>query len=306
VTIVAGIAYCLTIAGPPIAQGLLSLAFALFFFGVTSGAMDVGMNALAVEIEQRSGKPIMSSIHGMWSAGGFAGAIVGSFFARENIGVQMHLFSIAGALLVTMIIARRWLPPSTVVAAEPASHFVRPQAAMLGLGVIVFCSFLIEGAMADWSAVLLRDSFDASEATAALGYAAFSLAMMVMRFIGDRVVTPTNATSFVRTMNLIAAAAFAFALWSQLTPALLIALILMGIAVATLAPLVFRAAGNRASSNAGSAIAAMATLGYGGFLVGPPVVGWFAQVSSLSIALVIVVLLAVTIAGMAGHLAEPK
>ena len=305
-TIVASVAYCLSVAGPPLAQGLLSLVLALFFFGVSSGAMDVGMNAVAVEIEQRTGKQIMSSIHGMWSAGGFAGAIVGSFFAKQNIGVTIHLFSVAAALLFALLIARRWLPLSTVVASEPSSHFVRPEAAMLGLGVIVFCSFLIEGAMADWSAVLLRDSFDTSDATAALGYAAFSLAMMVMRFIGDRVVTPTNATSFVRTINLIAAAAFGFALWSQLTPALLMALILMGVAVATLAPLVFRAAGNRSKTDAGSAIAAMATLGYGGFLVGPPVVGWFAQVSSLPIALSVVVVLGVTIAVMAGHLAEPR
>lgn len=305
-TFVASIAYCLSVAGPPLAQGLLSLVFALFFFGVASGAMDVGMNALAVEIEQRSGKQIMSSIHGMWSAGGFAGAVVGSFFAKQGIGVSMHLFSIAAALLLALLFARRWLPRSAVVAAESSSHFVRPEAAMLGLGVIVFCSFLIEGAMADWSAVLLRDSFDASDATAALGYAAFSLAMMVMRFIGDRVVTPMNATAFVRTINLIAAAAFGLALWLQLTPALLIALILMGIAVATLAPLVFRAAGNRARANAGNAIAAMATLGYGGFLVGPPVVGWVAQVSSLPIALTVVVVLGVTIAVMAGHLSERK
>lgn len=306
VTIAVSAAYCLSLAGPPMASSLLTLAIALFLFGLTSGAMDVGMNALAVEIEQRGSKPIMSSVHGMWSAGGFAGAIVGSFFAKQDIGVQMHLFCVAGVLLLALIIARRGIPPSTVVKSEPASHFVRPEAAMLGLGVIVFCSFLIEGAMADWSAVLLRDSFAASDATAALGYAAFSLAMMVMRFIGDRVVTANNATAFVRTTNLVAAAAFGVALWSQVTIVLMIALILVGVAVATLAPLVFRAAGNRSKTNAGSAIAAMATLGYGGFLVGPPVVGWFAQVSSLSIALIVVVVLGVTIAVMAGHLSESK
>ena len=175
---------------------------------------------------------------------------------------------------------------------------------MLGLGVIIFCSFLIEGAMADWSAVLLRDSFEASEATAALGYAAFSLAMMVMRFVGDRVVSHWNATALLRTMNILGAAAFAYALWSRQTIAMLVALVLVGIGVATVAPLVFRAAGNRARSGAGNAIAAMATLGYGGFLVGPPVVGWFAQASSLRISLGLIVVLALTIAVMAGHLRD--
>ena len=304
VTVVSAIAYCLVLSGPGFAAGLGTLALCLFFFGLASGAMDVAMNAIAVEVEDLIAKPIMSSLHGMWSAGGLAGAVTGSLFARQNVPVQTHLLIASAVLVATLVVAKRWLPASRVVASDSSPHFVRPEAAMLGLGIIVFCSFLIEGAMADWSAVLLRDSFATSEATAALGYAAFSLAMMGMRFAGDRVVSHWNATSLLRWTNIVSALMFAAALWMLNIGLMMVALALVGIGVATVAPLVFRAAGKRSRSGAGHGIAAMATLGYGGFLVGPPAVGWLAEASSLRFALCVLVLLSFTIAGLAYHLKE--
>lgn len=304
VCIVSSVLYCLALLTPALMPNLILLALSLFLFGLASGAMDVSMNALAVEVENNFGKPIMSMLHGMWSFGGLAGAVTGSFFAKQSISAPMHLLIAGAILLMAFAVSQRWLPRSAVPKGEPAPHFVRPEAAMIGLGLIVFCSFLIEGAMADWSAVLLRDTFNTTEATAALGYAAFSLAMMAMRFAGDRIVTHWNATSLLRTSNVIAAAVFALALWSLNVPLMMLALTLVGIGVATVAPLVFRAAGKRSRSGVGNAIAAMATLGYGGFLVGPPLVGWLAEVTTLRIALSVVVVLAVMIVLLAYHLRE--
>jgi MFS family permease len=301
---VSSVAYCLALLAPAIAPNLILLALSLFVFGFASGAMDVAMNALAVEVENRSKKPSMSMLHGMWSFGGLAGALTGSFFAKQNVAAANHLIIAGVLLLVALVLSKRWLPRSAVVQADSAPHFVRPEAAMIGLGLIVFCSFLIEGAMADWSAVLLRDTFNTSEATAALGYAAFSLAMMAMRFAGDRIVLHWNATSLLRTSNVVAAAAFAIALWSLNVPLMMLALTLVGIGVATVAPLVFRAAGKRSRRGPGNGIAAMATLGYGGFLVGPPLVGWVAEATTLRIALVVVVVLALMIVVLAHHLRE--
>jgi MFS family permease len=304
VTVVSSVLYCLALLAPASVPNLILLALSLFVFGFASGAMDVAMNALAVEVENLSKKPVMSMLHGMWSLGGLAGALTGSFFAKQNVGAANHLFIAGVLLLIAFVLSKRWLPRSTVVKGDSAPHFVRPEAAMIGLGMIVFCSFLIEGAMADWSAVLLRDTFDTSEAAAALGYAAFSLAMMAMRFAGDRIVLHWNATSLLRTSNVVAAAAFAIALWSLNVPLMMLALTLVGIGVATVAPLVFRAAGKRSRRGPGNGIAAMATLGYGGFLVGPPLVGWVAEVTTLRIALVVIVVLALMIVVLAHHLRE--
>lgn len=304
VVILSGLVYCASLAAPPWMQSLALLMLSLFAIGVANGAMDVSMNALAVEVESTLGKPIMSSLHGMWSAGGLGGAIVGSAFAKQGVPATIHLGVIASILVVTLLIAKRWLPTgASRRSTEPTPHFARPEAAMIGLGIIIFCSFLIEGAMADWSAVLLRD-LHASEATAALGYAAFSVAMMLTRFAGDRIVARWSATALLRYTNSIAAVSLAVALWLQHIGLTLLAFALLGLGTATVAPLVFREAGRRSRIGAGHGVAAMATVGYGGFLVGPPFVGWLAQVTSLHVALALIVLLALCIAVMARHLRD--
>lgn len=158
--------------------------------------------------------------------------------------------------------------------------------------------------MADWSAVLLHDSLKTTAAAAALGYAAFSLAMTGMRFAGDRLVVQWGAVRLLRYTNVVAAFALALALWIQHVGFTMVAFALIGLGMATVAPLVFGAAGRRARLGAGHGIAAMATAGYGGFLVGPPLVGWLAQATSLRAALGVLAVLALTIAGLAHHVRE--
>jgi MFS family permease len=305
-TIATGLAYCVVLPGPTFAGGLTMLAFLLFIFGAANGAMDVSMNALAVEVESFVGKPIMSSFHGMWSIGGLAGAGVGALFAQQDISPQLHLLVVASILAIAMLVARRWVPASQPHASpETVAHFARPERAMLGLGGIIFCAFLIEGAMADWSAVLLHDSLHTTAAKAALGYAAFSLAMTSMRFAGDRLVTRWGAVQLLRCTNVVAAFALAAALWLQHVGLTMLAFALMGFGMATVAPLVFGAAARRSLHGAGHGIAAMATVGYAGFLMGPPILGWLAQASSLRVALSVLALLALAITALAHHVREP-
>jgi MFS family permease len=305
-TIATGLAYCVVLPGPTFAWGLTTLALLLFVFGAANGAMDVSMNALAVEVETFVGKPIMSSFHGMWSIGGLAGAGVGALFAQKDISPQLHLLIVASILTLAILVARQWVPPSQPHASpESVAHFAWPERAMFGLGGIIFCAFLIEGAMADWSAVLLHDSLHTTAANAALGYAAFSLAMTSMRFAGDHLVIRWGAVRLLRCTNVVAAFALATALWVQHVGLTMLAFALVGFGMATVAPLVFGAAARRALHGAGHGIAAMATVGYAGFLMGPPLLGWLAQASSLPVALSLLAILALAITVLAHHLREP-
>jgi MFS family permease len=305
IALASGLAYCLALAIPPHTTSLLSLSAALFVFGFTSGAMDVAMNAVAVEVEELAGKPIMSSLHGLWSAGGLAGALMGGLFAKLGFSPQAHLGLASIALVIVVAAVRALLPPSKIhPTAESTPHFALPEANMIGLGIIICCSFLIEGAMADWSAVLLRDAMATTEAVAALGYAAFSLAMMGLRFAGDRIAERWDASTLLQVMNAIGAVAFGAALWLQHVGFTMIAFALMGFGVATVAPLVLRAAAHRSHHGPGHGIAAMSTVGYGGFLIGPPLVGWLADLTSLPIALSLLVVLALAIVAFAGQLRE--
>jgi MFS family permease len=302
-TLVTGFAYFAVLPFPMFAPSLSLLAIALFAFGAANGAMDVSMNALGVETETALDKPIMSSLHAMWSAGGLSGAALGGLLANQNISPQVHLLGAAALVGATMLIAKFWaLQPAPAPVSQSTPHFARPEATLMGLGAMVFCAFLIEGAMADWSALLLRDAYGATEGIAALGYAAFSVAMMSMRFAGDRLITRWGAVRVLRSTNIVAALALAAVLWHSDIALVMTAFALVGLAMATVAPLVFRAAAQRARSGPGQGIAAMATMGYGGFLAGPPIVGWIAQATSLRTALALLVVLGAIIAMLAHHL----
>ena len=290
----------------PLFVGLfVSLLIVLFVFGAANGAMDVAMNALAVEAETAYGKPIMSSFHGLWSVGGLTGAALGSAAAHANMAASTHLLIAAVVLGTAVAAVIPWLPrrvaavASAVDAAhevEPKRRFGLPDRGLIGLGCIVFCAFLVEGAMADWSAVFLHDTLGTTASRAALGYAAFSLTMTVMRLAGDHLVSRWGAVPMLRWFNLAGAAALLLALAFAHVGATMLAFAVCGLGVATVAPTVFGAAARREGpQHAGRGIAAMASFGYTGFLIGPPLIGWLAEATDLRWALGVLPLLLVTI-----------
>ena len=306
VTLVVSLAYGALLVLPTLAPNGWLLGLALALFGAANGAMDVAMNALAVEVEQRVGRPIMSSLHGLWSAGGLAGALLGGLLAHREVAPSWHLAGVGVAAIGAVLLARRGLGGhvgEVHAAEEEAPRWAKPEAALAGLGAIIFAAFLIEGAMADWSAVYLNGALGTTQAEAALGYSVFAMAMMGMRFAGDRLVLKWGAVPMLRTLNALAVVGLVAALVSGSLVVTLPAFALTGLAIGTVAPLVFSAAAQRSRRGAGQGIAAMATLGYGGFLIGPPVIGWLAQATSLQAALSVLVLLAGVIAALAGHLA---
>jgi MFS family permease len=301
-TLATALLYCLLLPLPVFATSLPLLVAALALLGMANGSMDVTMNAHAVEVEAFVGRPIMSSLHGMWSIGGVVGATAGGLLVGQGLSQQAHLALVAALLLVGVLIARRHLPPSTVHDEVAGPKFALPSAAMLGLGCLIFRAFLIEGALADWSAVYFQDSLRTSPAMAALGYGAFAFAMTVMRFLGDRTAAAWGAAPLLRWSNGAAAIALAAALgWPQVGLTAL-AFVITGVGIATVAPLVFGAAARRSSTGAGQGIAAMAAMGYSGFLVGPAFIGFVAQATSLRLALGLLAALAALMSALAYHL----
>ena len=301
-TLVTALLYCLMLPLPVFATSLPLLVLALGLLGMANGSMDVTMNAHAVEVESYCGKPIMSSLHGMWSVGGVVGATAGGLLVGQGVSQQAHLAMVAALLIVGVLISRRYLPPSTVHDEVAGPKFALPSAAMLGLGCVIFCAFLIEGALADWSAVYFQDLLHTTPAAATVGYAAFAFAMTVMRFLGDRTAATWGAEPLLRWSNGAAAIALAVALWAQHVGLTAAAFVITGVGIATVAPLVFGAAARRSTSSAGQGIAAMAAMGYSGFLVGPAFIGFVAQTTSLRVALGLLAAMAAVISVLAYHL----
>lgn len=266
----------------------------LFLFGMAMSTMDVAMNAQAVEVEELSKKPLMSTFHAAFSVGGFAGAAIGAGMAGQGIAPTMHFLIVAVLFLLFALFVSRYLLAHQVVDTDEADDtptFQLPSRALLPLGIVAFAGAVGEGAVADWSGVYLSDIVGTDAGTAALGFAIFSIMMTVGRLSGDYLTTRFSASRIVRmggflaTVGLVLAIGFATPLFS------LIGFGIVGLGLATVVPLAFSAAGRLPEVSASVGIAGVATIGYAGFLAGPPVIGLIAEGTSLQIALMVVVLL---------------
>jgi MFS family permease len=294
VTQLTAIGYCLALPLLALASNAAMLTGALFVYGALYGALDVAMNSQAVAVEERYGRPIMSFFHALFSLAGLVGAALGGLVAKAGIGPLAHFnwaaLMIGGAMvLVAWPLLLTTIEHSTDLAqTEPRTSWTRPPAALLALGALAFCIMMGEGSMADWSAIYLREN-GATEANAALGFAAFSIAMAAMRFLGDILSARLGAMRLVQVGGLFAAAGLGAALLiGGVTPALF-GFAAAGLGFATIVPQVFSAAGRTAGMAPGPAIATATTIGYSGFLLGPPLIGFAADAVGLRSALFLIV-----------------
>lgn len=268
----------------------------LFVFGFGHGMLDVAMNVQAVEVERLMNRPINSSIHALWSVGGLTGAVLGCVIAALQWPVVWH-FSLLAIVLAgaSLPILTRLLPDppqgqEKANAGDASAESKEPvkRSALLGvflLGVIAFCVMAGEGAMADWSAVLLHQVLGASEGVAAMGYAVFAVAMASCRFAGDRVSSSLGPRRQVRFSALLALVGVVLAISSTHFVMALAGFALMGMGFATIVPAVFSACNRVPGVSPSTALASVSTIGYFGFLLGPPLIGLVAEWSSLRVAL---------------------
>jgi MFS family permease len=300
VVVLAALSNCLSLPLLALAPSGWTLALALFVFGFTNAAMDISMNAQAVEAERRYARPIMSSFHALFSLGGLIGAALGGAAAAAGMEPLPFFTWMAVASALLMLWAIRYLlevPP-----APSGPRFVWPRGVLLGLGLIVFCTGLGEGAVADWSAVFMKQVIGSSEAVAALAFSAFSVAMVVGRLTGDALTHRFGPVALARAGGLLAATGFVVALLAARPEVAMLGFVMIGLGYCTLFPLAFSAAGRVPGVQPGVALASVATLGYLGFLAGPPVIGLIAHATSLRVSFALVAGLAVVIALLAGLL----
>lgn len=273
---------------------VLLFAF-LFLFGAANGILDVGMNSHGVLVEGRLGRPVMSSFHGMWSLGGLAGA---GFAAVLFPLIDPLLQAVLALVLVSTIAlaALAFLLPTASDGSKGGAAFVLPGRRTFGLGVLCFLCMSTEGAVTDWGALHLRDSLGLAPGPAATGFAAFAASMAAARFGGDRLRAALGSVLLVRASALLAAVGLLVALLVPVPAVAIAGYALVGIGVANLVPVFFGAAGRLPGQAAGTGIAAVATMGYGGFLFGPPLIGFVADLTSLTVALGSLVLASLAIA----------
>jgi MFS family permease len=292
--------FCLALVAPSLAVNAATLFAALAIYGAMAGANDVSINSQAVAVETALGTPTMSRFHAMFSIGGMIGASLGGLLAAHGVLLRVHLGVASALLLIISACTAPFLLDAPDDASKPTGLSLRriPRVLVI-LTIIGFCMFLSEGAMADWTAVYLKQVLAAGSGLAAAGYAVFSAGMAIFRLLGDAVTRRLGPVLTVRAGALLAAFGLTLALVARTPSWALPGFALTGAGFSVIVPLVFGAGGRVSSIPRGAGIAMVSGSGYIGFLFGPPLIGLVAQLSSLRAALFLVVGLSVLAATLA-------
>lgn len=269
--------------------GLTGLSLALLGFGASFGSINVAANAQGIALERAYGRTILSSFHAAFSMGGLVGAGCGALAAGLGVTPRAHLGVLALVVGVAGLVLGRNLLAPTRDDTAPARTMLRPPRVLLILGAAAFCSLLAEGSAADWSGPYLSQSAHATAWVAGLGYAAFSLAMATSRMLGDRLARRLGPAALARAGGLVAASGLTVGLIAGSAPVGLAAFAAMGTGLGVVVPLLFRAAGSAPGVSPSGGVAAVSTIGWLGFLAGPPAIGFTAGAVGLRAALFIVV-----------------
>lgn len=292
------------IAGTSQASGLVSLASALFMFGAGFGSVNVAANAQGIALERIYGRSILSSFHAAFSLGGLLGAGSGALMAAISVAPRAHFASVLIVVATATLAARRNLLTRDIDVAHMQRTLVRPPRVLLALGIAAFCTLLAEGAAADWSAAFLTQSVGVTGGVAGLGYTAFSLAMVASRTLGDELTRRVGAVTLARAGGAIAASGLAAGLLIASAPIALLGFAAMGLGLGVIVPVLFRAAGSTPGVTASVGVAAVSTIGWLGFLAGPPSIGFVAGGIGLRWALAIVVVVTGALTFLAGAAAQ--
>jgi len=285
------------------ANSIWMLVFAVIFFGAIHGGDDVAMNAWAAEVEREYTRPVMSSFHAMWSLGAGIGAGLGSLLAFYEVGFKNH-FSLISIVIFVLALSAAFVPfESQKNKKEANSPFISiPKGSLLPVATITFFASLSEGAVADWSAIFLKSVASLNDGNAALGFTVFSVCMFSMRLLGDRISFILGPATAARYSGIVALTGSIILLVSDSFLLLLLGFGLIGLGIAVIIPLAFSRAGNDETISQGTAIASIATLGYGGMLLGPLFLGLIAEITSIKTSFLILPIMAFFIFILSKHL----
>jgi fucose permease len=256
--------------------------------GVVTGMLDVAMNSQAVMVERQYQKPIMTSFHAFFSVGMTAGAMAGALFAEQNL--YIHFTTVVVLALIAVLWAGKNLihdkPDASLK--EDGPLFRLPTAAMVSIGIIAFCCMMGEGAMGDWSVNYMEHFTGASKKLAAIALSSFATAMTLGRIFGDGVRLRLGDRNLIMLGGLLSTTGLAVALIFPYPYVAIAGFFFVGLGLSTIVPIAYSLAGNAKGLPSGVGLAMVTTVGYSGFLFGPPIIGFLADWQTLRLALAFV------------------
>lgn len=257
-----------------------SVAVILVGFGAAAGLLNVSMNVQSVAVEKASSKRLMSGFHSFYSFGGLFGALViSALLAMGFPMVQSAILFSSFLMICILFVGKDLLPQSFDPKPQEGSCSIDQQKGMLMIGLFCFCLFLVEGAALDWGAILLVDCHGFSPQWSGVGYAIFSIAMAISRFYGDQITYRFSEFVLVRTGAVLAAVGIVVATFTKGSVFPLLGFAVMGVGVANIVPIIF---GRAAKVGGSSGLTIVTTMGYTGMILGPALIGYVAEYTSLT------------------------
>lgn len=274
--------YVVTLTFLGLAAAPWQLALALFMFGVIGNMANIAVNTQGVETEKLYNKPINTSFHGAWSIAGFTGALIGLLMINLHIKPYLHFLIIMILSWSNVFINHQHLVRGKAESNQAKrKFFVKPEGALLQLGIIAFCSMATEGCMFDWSGVYFREIVRAPHSLVVLGYASFMVMMATGRFIGDYIISRIGRKRTMQISGILVSSGMAISVCFPYVITATIGFMMVGLGVATNIPSVYSVAGRNKKVPAGIALAMVSSVSYFGFLMAPPLIGYISALSSL-------------------------
>ena len=273
-----------------LAASFWQLAAVLFTFGFCGSILNISINTQAVGVEALYGRSIMASFHGLWSVAGFTGAAVGTLMISMHLTPFVHYCIVCAASFLLAFTSYKYtLPTQSNNNSQPL--FAKPDAALLKLGLIAFGCLVCEGTMFDWSGVYFQKVVKVESSFITLGYVAFMSSMAAGRFIADWLVTKFGVKPIIQFSGLIIAVGLLTAVIFPFLITATIGFLLVGFGVSSVVPLVYGLAGKSKSMSPGVALSAVSTIGFLGFLVGPPLIGFIAEAAGLRLSFTVIAMI---------------
>ena len=278
--IIGALLYPVTLTFLGYASSIWQLVGVLYFFGLWGNLLNISMNTQAIGVEALYGRSIMASFHGIWSLAGFTGAAFGYLMVSREIDPFFHFCIISVITFILVIVSYKYaLPTDTGNTNQPI--FAKPDSAILKLGLIAFGCMVCEGTMFDWSGIYFEKVVQAPKQLVTLGYVAFMATMAGGRFLADWLVMRFGVKKMLQLSGMIITCGLLTAVIFPYIVSATVGFLLVGIGVSSVVPMVYGVAGKSKTMSPGVALAAVSTIGFLGFLLGPPTIGFIAQAAGL-------------------------
>jgi MFS family permease len=270
----------------------------LFFFGSSRNLFNLSINTESVGVQALYKKSIITTFHGIWSFAGFAGAGVGYLMVYFSVPPTWHLLTVSIAMCLLSFYAFPNTLQEKPVKQERKPIFLLPSKELLKFGLICFSSMACENVMYDWSGIYIQKAVHASKVTSTAAFVVFMITVTIGRFAGDKLVNKWGIKHVLQYSGILIVSGFALAIILPYVVPAIAGYALIGLGVSCMVPLVFSVAGRSKSMSGGPAIAAVSTVGYLGFLLVPPLVGFVAQAANLRWSFAFIALLGLVIVWM--------